>query len=68
MTCLTCKHWNLKDSPLRADGFGLCDVHPTAALKPANTFAGNTPCRFGRFLPAPAEVIARRAKEGAGPR
>ncbi|RYF47241.1 MAG: hypothetical protein EOO27_37880, partial [Comamonadaceae bacterium] len=62
--CVACKHWQLKDSPLRADGFGLCDANPSP-LRAGHTFPPNSECRFGKFLPASQETVARRAKEGA---
>lgn len=65
--CLSCRHWNLKDSPLREHGFGLCSVNPSPTAA-GQTFAGNAPCRLKRWEKAPDAVIARRAKEGAGPR
>jgi len=66
MNCLQCRNWQLKDSPLRAYGFGQCAAITDPMRHAGQTFAGNTPCRIGKFQLATAEVIARRAKEGSG--
>ena len=65
MNCGTCTHWNLKDSPLRAHGFGLCKVQPDPALRAAKTTGAQNVCRLGRFAKADVKVIARREKESA---
>lgn len=66
--CVTCKHWQLATSPLRAHGFGQCAAITDPVKHAGQTFAGNAPCRLKRWEKAPDAVIARRAKEGAGPR
>lgn len=58
--CLQCSHWNLKDSALRAHGYGVCKSLVPA--QPGRTFAADNPCRFGKFTQAPAETVARREK------
>jgi hypothetical protein len=58
MNCLNCTHWNLKDSSLRAHGFGLCKT----LAQPGRTFAAGNPCRFGKFVQAPADTVAKREK------
>lgn len=65
MICLQCKHWNLRDSPLRDVGFGLCKANPNAVTRAGQTFAGNTPCRIGKFERATDQQISLRAKEGS---
>lgn len=61
MNCLNCLSWNLKDSNLRAHGFGKCMV-----LKPeqraGRSFSASNECRFGSFAQAPAETVAKREK------
>lgn len=61
MNCLNCVSWNLKESNLRAAGFGKCMV-----LKPeqrvGRTFSALNECRFGAFAQAPADTVAKREK------
>jgi hypothetical protein len=60
MTCIQCLHWNLKDSTLRSEGYGLCK---TLGPEPAGrTFSSENACRFGKFEQAPADVVAKREK------
>ena len=58
MNCLQCTHWALKDSPLRAHGYGLCKT----LNQPGRTFSASNPCRFGKFTQAPADTVAKREK------
>lgn len=60
--CLQCKHWNLKGSPLRAAGFGLCKADPDERMRAARSFAPTNVCRFRYFAPASAATIAARGR------
>ena len=60
MNCINCSHWDLKDSSLRAHGYGLCKALTPA--QPGRTFAAGNPCRFDKFTQAPAETVAKREK------
>lgn len=61
MTCIQCLHWNLKESPLRAAGFGRCKTLP-AEQQAVRTFSSENPCRFGKFAQAPAATVSKRVK------
>jgi hypothetical protein len=63
MNCGTCKNWNLKDSRLRAHGYGQCKADPDEALRAGRTFSEWNPCRLGKYVKAPVAVIARRERE-----
>ncbi len=65
MNCGTCGNWDLKNSPLRAHGFGRCLVDPNEAMRAGRTFSATNICRIGMFVKAEAKVIARREKEQA---
>jgi hypothetical protein len=62
MKCLDCKHWNLKGSPLRAAGFGLCKAETEERFRVSRTFAPVNICRFGNFAQATAATVAARGK------
>ncbi|MGI4776931.1 MAG: hypothetical protein ACRYGA_02240 [Janthinobacterium lividum] len=62
MKCIDCKHWNLKTSPLRTAGYGLCKAEKDETYRLARTFAPINVCRFGNFSQAPAGTAAVRAK------
>ena len=63
MTCTNCTQWNLKASPMRAHGLGLCKSEPVTPHPGSRTFSGANPCRFGKFAQAPAATVARRLAE-----
>lgn len=65
MNCGTCKHWDLRDSPLRAHGYGRCKVDPNEAMRAGRTFSAQNICRIGKFAKAEVKVIARREKEAS---
>lgn len=65
MNCGTCKNWNLKGSPTRNVGFGLCIVDPNPLMRAGRTLNPQNICRIGKFEKAEPAVIARREKEGA---
>jgi hypothetical protein len=60
MTCIHCLHWNLKDSPLRAAGFGRCKTLGPEHV--GRAFSSENPCRFGKFAQAPAATVDKRVK------
>jgi hypothetical protein len=60
MTCIQCMHWNLKDSPLLAAGFGRCKT--LGAEHVGRTFSSENKCRFGKFTQAPAPMVDKRMK------
>lgn len=62
MKCIDCLHWNLKASPMRAAGFGLCKAETDNTFRLARTFAPTNVCRFGKFTAAPAATVAARVK------
>lgn len=65
MNCGICRNWDLKDSPLRAHGFGRCKVDPNEAMRAGRTFGPQNVCRLGKFVKAETAVIVRREKEMA---
>lgn len=62
MKCLNCKHWNLKGSPLRAAGYGLCKADKDEATRAARSFSPINICRFERFAQASPATVAAREK------
>lgn len=65
MTCIECAHWNLKDSSLRNDGYGLCKAMPAeipAAQRAGRHFSSHNQCLFGRFTQAAPATVAKRKK------
>lgn len=65
MNCGTCKHWNLKGSPLRQYGYGQCKVDPNEAMRTGRTMSAQNVCRIEKFSKADVKVIARREREMA---
>jgi hypothetical protein len=63
MNCGTCKHWNLKGSPMRAHGFGQCKADPDEAMRAGRTHSAQAICRLDKFVKADIAVIARRERE-----
>lgn len=63
MNCGICRHWNLKDSPTRSVGFGLCNADPYPQFRAARTLSMQNICRIQRFEKADVKVIVRREKE-----
>lgn len=61
MNCHQCAHWDLKKSPMRATGFGLCKADKTK-FAAARTFAPTNECRFDAFKQAAPETVAAREK------
>ncbi len=62
MNCGTCTHWNLKGSPTRAAGFGLCKVEPNEMMRAGRMLAPHFACTIGKFVKADAVALARREK------
>lgn len=62
MNCLACVHWNLRESPLRAYGYGLCKADTNPMTSKGHTLNGQNVCRMGKFKQAPSETVARREK------
>lgn len=62
MTCINCSSWNLKASPMRAAGYGLCKAETDPRFRVARTFSPANVCRFGKFTQAPAATVAARSK------
>lgn len=62
MNCLQCLHWNLKGSPLRTAGFGLCKADPVEHTRAARTFSATNECRFDWFKQAEPATVAAREK------
>ena len=65
MNCGTCKHLNLKDSPGRSYGMGLCSIEPNPLMRAGRTLNPQSLCRLGKHEKADPKVIARREKEGS---
>jgi hypothetical protein len=65
MNCGQCAQWNLRGSPLRRYGYGLCKVDPDPAMRAAKTSSGASACHTGRFEQAGAVTMARREQEKA---
>jgi hypothetical protein len=63
--CGVCRHFDLKNSPTRSMGFGLCTVDPNPLMRAGRTLNPQCICRLGKFEKADPKVIARREKEGA---
>lgn len=59
--CLSCAHWELKTSPMREHGMGLCaqEVFP---FRQARTFGPTAPCNKAEFTQATPATIAAREK------
>lgn len=60
MNCLNCLNWNLKDSPLRHAGFGLCKKELDPLFAKARTFSPRSKCNKNQFQQASVDVIERR--------
>lgn len=60
MKCMACSNWNLKDSPLRAYGFGLCKKEADPLFYKARTYSLRAKCNKDQFEQASAEVMERR--------
>lgn len=63
MNCGSCTHWDLRHSPLRQEGYGLCKVEPEERMRGARTYSAMNVCRFETFKQAPAATVARRQLE-----
>lgn len=61
-TCINCKNWQLKNSPLKAYGFGNCEADANPVTRAARTLSSTNVCRIGRFTPAEAKVVAARER------
>ncbi len=62
-TCGNCAIWNLRDSPLRSAGFGLC-LRELPIFRGARTFSSHAPCcRPIEYVPAAQGEIERRERE-----
>ena len=62
MNCGTCKHWNLKGSPLRAHGYGQCKVDPNEALRAGRTMSAQNVCRIEKYAKASTAALIRRER------
>ncbi len=61
-TCVNCKNWALKNSPLKAHGYGNCQADTNPATRTARTYSSQNVCRIGKFIPAEARTVAAREK------
>jgi hypothetical protein len=61
MTCGTCTQWELKASPMRAIGMGLC-FREVGVFRRARTFSPAAPCNKERFEKAAPATLAARTK------
>jgi hypothetical protein len=62
MKCQDCVHWDLRGSPLRVHGYGLCKADPDPRFRGARTLSNENVCRIGRFELAKSGTLARRAQ------
>lgn len=60
MKCIECQSWNLRESPLRAHGYGLCRADANPLTAKGHTLSGQNICRMGKFKQAPAATVAKR--------
>lgn len=61
MNCGACSHWELKGSPMRAAGMGLC-AKEQGLFARARTFSPTALCNKRQFEQATPAVIAAREK------
>lgn len=60
--CGACTHWTFKNSPLKAEGFGLCAVEPNDLQRVARTTSAQCSCRNGKFAKAAMATLKKREK------
>lgn len=63
MNCGTCKHFDLKNSPTRSVGFGLCQAETNPMMRAGRTLNPQNICRLGKFEKADPRAIVKREKE-----
>lgn len=57
VTCISCRHWSLRDAPAMArHGFGVCKQEK----KPSTTQSGDYPRICIRFDPLPQAEVKKR--------
>ncbi|WPB58623.1 hypothetical protein [Xylophilus sp. GOD-11R] len=61
MNCGTCIHWELKGSPMRAVGMGMC-AREVGVFRRARTFGPEALCGKKQFQQAAPAVVKAREK------